>query len=288
MNHPLPSLVSALALAVGLSGAALGASSDPSGGASDPGGRIESPVYVDSTDILYLESWPVQVQLAVQGSVPTPCHQPAWDVQASDDGIAVTLWSEADADAVCTSVLAPFEVSIPLGSYETADLPVTLNGEEIGRVVVGDAIAPPVAGDSNQLARAGWSFGMCAGTCRADLSLDGDDLILTGSDPAGAPLIESQATLTVEGRAALDAALAALGDTPLETQYGCPDCADGGASYVVLDRGGESTRHDMEFGNPPAELADLTALSGALIDAMRECRSDALVSVGDDCVAWPR
>jgi hypothetical protein len=287
MKHPLPSLLSALALAVGLSGAALGASSDPSTAGADATGRIESPAFVDSTDILYMESWPVQVRLVVQGSVPTPCHEPVWDVQTSADGIAVKLWSEADADAVCASVLAPFEVSIPLGSYETADLPVTLNGEEIGRVVVGEAIAPPLPGDGDQLTGAGWSFGMCAGTCRADLVLDRDDLVLTGSDPAGAPLIETRATLTAEGRAALDAALAALGDTPLEPQYGCPDCADGGATYLVLARDGESTRHDMEFGNPPPELAGLAALSSALIDAMRACRSDELVSVGDDCVAWP-
>jgi hypothetical protein len=187
---------------------------------------------------------------------------------------------------MCASVLAPFDVSIPLGSYESANLPVILNGEEIGRVVVGDATTS-VAGDGDQLTGAGWSFGMCAGTCRADLLLDGDDLILTGSDPAGAPLFETQATLTVEGRSALDAALATLGDMPLEARYGCPDCADGGASYLTLVRDRTTTRHDYEFGNPPAELTDLATLSSAIIDAMRECHSSDLVSVGADCVAWP-
>jgi hypothetical protein len=285
MKHPLPSLLAAIALASGLSSAALGATPEPD---ADAAGRVGSPVFVDGTDILYLESYPVQVQLAIRGSVPTPCHQPAWEVDRSDDGIAVRLWSEADADAVCASVLAPFEISIDLGSYESADLPVTINGEVIGRVVVGASTMPAVAGADDQLSGAGWSFGMCAGTCRADLVLDDDHLILTGSDRAGAPLIETQASLTVDGRAALDSALATLGDTPLEPQYGCPDCADGGASYLVVDRAGTSTRHDMEFGNPPPELADLASLSSRIIDAMRECRSDELVSVGADCVAWPQ
>lgn len=287
MKHPLPSLLTALALALGLSGAAIGATTEPSGGGADAAGRIESPAYVDSTDILYLESFPVQVRLVVRGSTPTPCHEPTWEVLTTDDGITVRLWSEADADAVCASVLAPFEVSIPLGSYESADLPVTLNGEDVGRVVVGEATTPPATADANELTGAGWSFGMCAGTCRADLVVAGDDLVLTGSDRAGVPLVETQATLTVEGRAALDATLAALGDTPLEPQYGCPDCADGGASYLVLERDGAASRHDMEFGNPPPELAPLVALSSSVIDAMRECRSDELVNVGDDCVAWP-
>lgn len=129
---------------------------------------------------------------------------------------------------------------------------------------------------------------MCAGLCRADLILDGDDLVLDGGDRAGEPSFQSHGTLTREGRAQLDAALAALGDTVLGPQYGCPDCADGGASYVVLDRGGQTTRHDMGFGAPPPELAGLVALSSAFIDALRECQSGELVSVADGCVAWPR
>ena len=284
MKHHLPSLLAALVLASGLATTTLGASPDPAGTDTDTTDRIESPVFVDSTDILYLESFPVQVRLVVSGSVATPCHEPVWNVDAADDGITVRLWSEADADAMCASVLTPFEVSIPLGSFETADLPVSLNGEDVGRVVVGQPAEPSTG---NQLTGAGWSFGMCAGLCRADLTLDGDDLVLDGGGQMGDPLVETHGTLTLEGRAQLDTALAALGDTLLEPQYGCPDCADGGASYIVLERDGQTTRHDMEFGAPPPELAELDALAATFIDALRDCQSGELVSVGDDCVAWP-
>lgn len=142
MKHPLPSLLTALVLASGLFSTALGASPDPVASDTGTGDRIESPVFVDSTDILYLESFPVQVRLVVRGSLSTPCHEPVWNVDAGEDGIGVLLWSEADADTMCTSVLTPFEVSIPLGDYETADLPVSLNGEDVGRVVVGQPAAP--------------------------------------------------------------------------------------------------------------------------------------------------
>jgi hypothetical protein len=53
------------------------------------------PLYVDATDLLYLESYPVQVHLLVQGSLPTPCHEPVWQVRELDDRIDVRLWSEA-------------------------------------------------------------------------------------------------------------------------------------------------------------------------------------------------
>jgi hypothetical protein len=285
MKHSLPSLLSALAFTVGLSGAALGAAADPSGADGDTVGPIESPVYVDGTDILYMESWPVQVRLVVQGSVPTPCHEPVWDVQSSDDGITVRLWSEADADVVCTSVLAPFEVSIPLGSFERADLPVTLNGQEVGHVVVG--ASPDPRSTPIELTGAGWSFGMCAGFCRADLAVEGDGLRLQGLDPAGIEqLFENRGALTSAGRAQLDTLLAALDGVILEPVYGCPDCADGGARYVVLERDGEAMRHDLEFAAPPPELAQLVALTTTFMDALQGCASGELVTVADDCVAW--
>jgi hypothetical protein len=275
-------LLAALSLVGILALPALGASPDPTGPERDA--RIHGPVFVDTTDILYLESDPVQVRLAVTGSLPTPCHEPAWTVDTSDELISVTLWSEADADAVCTSVLTPFEVSIPLGSFESASLAVTLNGEDVGQVRVGEPSGHPT---TLSLGGAGWSFGMCLGFCHADLVVDGDDLVLVGRDrELEVPLFENRGSLTAEGRAALDAALAALGDAVLEPVYGCPDCADGGASYLTLVRDGQASRHDMEHGAPPPELAELDALATTLIDALQACQSTELVSAAGDCVAW--
>ncbi|HEU4750416.1 MAG TPA: hypothetical protein VFT54_05100, partial [Acidimicrobiia bacterium] len=38
------------------------------------------PVFVETTDILLMESFPVQVVLRVTGNLPTPCHQAVWEV----------------------------------------------------------------------------------------------------------------------------------------------------------------------------------------------------------------
>jgi hypothetical protein len=51
-----------------------------------------------------------------------------------DDGAAihVTLATVAADDRVCTQVLVPTELSIPLGSFESGRRSVILNGEEVG------------------------------------------------------------------------------------------------------------------------------------------------------------
>jgi hypothetical protein len=244
---------------------------------------VEGPVFVDFADILYLESFPVQVRLQIRGSVPTPCHQTQWDVAETGRGIEVTLWSVIALGQDCPQVLEPFDVSVPLGSYETADLPVSLNGELVGRISIGD---PPTSG-SSLLVGAGWSFGMCLGYCNADLTFEEERLALNGRNrELDQPLFVNRGSLTRDGQDLLAAALQALGTEPLDAVYGCPDCADGGASYVLLDRGGAVSRHDMEFGRPPEVLAELQRLALAFIDSLETCRSDALVTVDDDCEPW--
>ena len=91
-----------------------------------------SPFFVDSTDILLMESFPVQVALRVNGNLPSPCHQPVWEVEDDGEAIHVTLATVAADDRVCTQVLVPTELSVPLGSFESGRRTVILNGEEVG------------------------------------------------------------------------------------------------------------------------------------------------------------
>jgi hypothetical protein len=268
----------AACLLVGVAGGPTFASSPagPTGG--DPG-----PVYVDSTEIRYLESDPVQVQLLVSGSLPTPCHDPVFEVQDLGDRIDVLLWSLADPDAMCIQVLEPFELAIPLGSFESADLPVFLNGQEVGRIIIG------AEGSPDALVGAGWSFGFCLEYCVADLVIDGDDLVLTGRPRQDAePSYVNRGTLTAEGLARLDAAVAALSGVALEPRYGCPDCADGGAFSLELRRGDVVERVTTEYGAPPEILAEVTAIASELISALESCTSGELVEVAADCVAQER
>jgi len=106
------------------------------GGGDEPGtglpiaGRF--PAYIDSVDILLLESWPVQVRVVVRGSLPTPCHALAWNLAEPDaDGrIALSVFSTYDMDAVCTQVLQPFERSIDVGSFTSGAYVLVVNGVE--------------------------------------------------------------------------------------------------------------------------------------------------------------
>ncbi len=90
------------------------------------------PVFVETTDILLMESFPVQVALHVTGNLPTPCHQAVWEVEDDGTTIAVRLASVTDPDVFCAQVLEPFDISIPLGDFESGARVVTLNSEEIG------------------------------------------------------------------------------------------------------------------------------------------------------------
>lgn len=246
-------------------------------------GGIEGPVFVDSTEILYLESFPVQVRLVVQGSLPTPCHQVQWSVEDDGAAIDVTLWSVIALGQSCAQVLEPFEVSIALGSFETADLDVLLNGELIDRVEIGvETMGPEVS-----LLGAGWSFGMCLGLCNADLVVQEEGLVLTARDRENEePLYENRGSLTEKGLERIGAAVDRLSGVALDPVYGCPDCADGGAFYLELTRDGVSTRHDMEFGRPPEVLAELHGLAMGFIESLETCTSDALVTVGAGCIPW--
>jgi hypothetical protein len=238
-----------------------------------------SPFYVDQVEVLYLESDPVQVQLVVTGSVPTPCHEPAWSVVDDGSFVSVELWSEADPEAFCSTVLQEVELVVPIGDYESARRAVLVNDRlaELIRVAQTED-GPP------ELVAAGWSFGMCLGYCRADLISVDDRLKLQIRDNAtDTPILVNHGTLTPTGAAELSAAIEDIDTATLQEAYGCPDCADGGAAYVGLIAAGQGSRHDMPFGEPPAELATLYALTQSYIDSLETCESTALVTVDEDC-----
>ena len=94
------------------------------------------PVYIDAKDILTLESFPLQFQLHVQGSLPTPCHQLRVVVDKPDqqNQIHVSIYSLVNPDQACTQVLDPFEVNIPLGSFPSGNYTILVNDERVGEI----------------------------------------------------------------------------------------------------------------------------------------------------------
>ena len=95
-------------------------------------GAVRAPVYVDSVELVLLESYPVQVHASVKGNLPTPCHRLAWDLSDPDPSgrIVLELYSTVDADAVCVEVLEPFEQSIDIGSFTGGSYVLVVDGVE--------------------------------------------------------------------------------------------------------------------------------------------------------------
>mgnify|MGYP001235136271 CR=1 FL=1 len=91
-------------------------------------------VYDLQAEILILESFPPQIMLRLNGSLPTPCHQLRVNAAApeTDGKINVEVYSLVDSNTICVQSLAPFEVSIPLGSPPTGKYQVLVNSQSAG------------------------------------------------------------------------------------------------------------------------------------------------------------
>jgi len=95
-------------------------------------GSISGEVSITNTDLLILESFPIQVNLQVEGEKPTPCHEIFWTVEDDGETIEITMISQVNSDQSCAQVIEPFMISVPLGSWAEESRDVVLNGEIVG------------------------------------------------------------------------------------------------------------------------------------------------------------
>ena len=89
-----------------------------------------NPAYVESVELLFAESHPVQVSVLIEGFLPTPCHTLAWDLSGDGERLALDLYSLADPEEACAQVLVPFTEVIDLGSFEPGSYVLLVNGVE--------------------------------------------------------------------------------------------------------------------------------------------------------------
>lgn len=74
-----------------------------------------STANVEKIEILILESFPVQVNVIAQGSLPDGCTTIDEIIQERVGNLfEVTITTARDADAICTLAIVPFEETIPL------------------------------------------------------------------------------------------------------------------------------------------------------------------------------
>lgn len=94
---------------------------------------LRGNVFLDSTELLTMESYPLQFALALKGSLSTPCHELRVAVSPPDsqNKIVVDVYSVADPNAICAQVLEPFEENFPLGSFPAGHYTLWVNGERV-------------------------------------------------------------------------------------------------------------------------------------------------------------
>ncbi len=93
------------------------------------GGGEVGPVFVDETELIVAESFPMQLFLVVRGNLPTPCHEAQWSVGETSEGVFEVTLESLSSGEDCIQVLEPVEVNIPLGTSEGGAIEVLVNGE---------------------------------------------------------------------------------------------------------------------------------------------------------------
>jgi len=94
----------------------------------------KGPFFLDSADVLVMESYPIQVTVVVDGSIPTPCDSAGWKVEIVGDEILVEVYSIPlnDPAASCIAQVEDVAVTVPLGSFQAGAYTVIVNGETVG------------------------------------------------------------------------------------------------------------------------------------------------------------
>ena len=95
---------------------------------------IRGNVLLESTDILVLESFPVQIVLHLTGQLPSPCHNLRAQMSEPDEQgrIQVEVYSLVDPAVMCAQVIKDFDTRINLGSFPSGTYTLWVNGEQVG------------------------------------------------------------------------------------------------------------------------------------------------------------
>ena len=108
-------------------------SDDPTTTTTLPPNRTEpGPAFVDSVELLLMESYPVQVMAVVEGTLPNPCHTLTWEHSEPDtDGrITLDIISLFDPNEECIEMIEEFAENIPVGAFESGGYILVVNGTE--------------------------------------------------------------------------------------------------------------------------------------------------------------
>jgi len=115
--------------------------------------------------------------------------------------------------------------------------------------------------------RAGTSFGHCIGYCETELAIGPSEIVLTRTSrqPQEYPTRTERLPISGTEYEGLLDALDAEVFLGMEEVLGCPDCADGGAEWIEVERsGGDAKRVTFEYGATIEPIAPLVERIRAL------------------------
>lgn len=100
---------------------------------SGGGVLVEGEIFIDTVRVEIQPGDLPQVNLIIQGNLPTPCHQFAYlPGQPDEEGrLNVRVFSLFDVQATCAAVLQPFEQVISLGLFPSGGYTILVNGETV-------------------------------------------------------------------------------------------------------------------------------------------------------------
>ncbi len=117
-----------------------------------PGTIIEGVAQVDSIEILILESFPVQVNAMLRGSLPDSCTSLSETaITMEGNTFTITVATTRPSDAVCAQVIAPFEqnVSLEVLGLPAGDYTVVAGGQTATFNLAVDNVAPEIIEPTN-------------------------------------------------------------------------------------------------------------------------------------------
>ncbi len=126
----------------------------------------------------------------------------------------------------------------------------------------------------------GTSFGMCAGHCKNELTIQENhaSLIRSSWNNELKPIV-CQVEITEEDWNALQQAADQEKLSALPDIIGCPDCADGGAEWVsIRTENGFQKKVTFEYAKSPAPIAQLVERLRFIFQDNEACGNDELFS----------
>lgn len=92
--------------------------------------------YVDTIELLAMQTFPVQYRLHITGSTPTPCHKVrvSFGMPNENNAVQVEVYSVANPNTICAQMLAPFDVSVAINGLAAGKYSLYHDNTLIGEI----------------------------------------------------------------------------------------------------------------------------------------------------------